>query len=173
LLVFASTPLIVAIGLWKYRIDYRERGRTTTLGVLAILAVFLMPNLMVSVFVPWIGLPHNAIQVVGAVSIAFGLGICLQPVVRFKSAKKVVGMSNGGLVVSGLYRFTRNPQYLGYGIFLLGWVLSGNSVKGMIGVAVYWVVVHLTILIEEEHLAKIHGEAYLKYKKTTPRYLFF
>lgn len=171
--VLISTPPIVALGFWKYRSDYQRHSRTTVPGVLAILAAFLMPNLVVSVFVPWIGAPENMMQIGGVLLIVLGLGICLVPVVRFRSPQKVVGMDAGGLVVSGLYRFTRNPQYLGYGVFLLGWVFAGDSLMGLIGVAMYLVVVHAMILIEEEHLETVHGEPYRQYKRTTPRYLFF
>lgn len=168
----ALMGVVVVAGLWKYRDDYRKYGRTTILGASAILAVFFMPNLIVGLFVPWIGLPATALQAVGFVLITAGSMACLVPTIGFRSAKKVVGMEPGGLEVSGLYRYSRNPQYIGYGLFLLGWALCGHSAKTFVGVALYWVVVHLTILIEEEHLIEVFGDAYKDYKDSTPRYLF-
>jgi protein-S-isoprenylcysteine O-methyltransferase Ste14 len=165
-------PIVVIVGLWKYRDDYCKYARTTKLGVFAIFAVFSMPNLVVGLFVPWIGFPETAVQAVGFFVLIVGLLLCLIPIVGFRSARKVVGMEPGGLDVSGLYRYSRNPQYLAYGLFLLGWVLCGTSTMACLGLVLYSVVVHLTILIEEEHLSKVYGEVYKRYRKTTPRYLF-
>jgi protein-S-isoprenylcysteine O-methyltransferase Ste14 len=162
---------VATVGLWKYRDDYKRYRRTTALGVLAILAAFTMPNLVVGIFVPWIGLPETTLQVVGWVLLIGGLGLCLIAMIRFRSPRKVLGLKTEGVVSSGIYRYTRNPQYIFYGVFLLGWVLCGDSPRALLGFAFYLVVVHFTILIEEEHLTKVYGEAYLDYKKATPRYL--
>lgn len=164
-------PIVVIVGLWKYGDDYRKYARTTRLGVLAIFSVFFMPNLVVGLFVPWIGFPETAVQAVGFVLLIAGLVLCLIPIVGFRSARKIVGMEPGGLNVSGLYRYSRNPQYLAYGLFLLGWVLCGNSTMAYLGLVLYSVVVHLTILIEEEHLARVYEDVYHRYRNTTPRYL--
>jgi protein-S-isoprenylcysteine O-methyltransferase Ste14 len=169
----AVAAAVVVAGLWKYRRDYRKYRRTTWLGVFAIFAVFSIPNLVVGLYVPWIGFPATGLQMIGFVLILAGILICFFPIIRFGSVKKVVGMLPGGLDVSGLYGYSRNPQYVGYGLFLLGWSLFGSSPRTFAGVALYWIVVHLTILIEEEHLAGIYGDAYQEYKRKTPRYLVF
>ena len=173
-IIFAAVTLVVvAIGLWKYRYDYKKLGRTTKLGAVAILAAFTMPNIVVGLFVPWIGFPDRAVEFVGWVLLLIGSGLCLIAMIRFRAPRKVLGMATEGLVESGLYRYSRNPQYVFYGMFLLGFVLCGNSRMAFLGVALYWLVVHLTILIEEEHLTRAYGNAYQEYKRTTPRYLLY
>jgi protein-S-isoprenylcysteine O-methyltransferase Ste14 len=63
---------------------------------------------------------------------AFAVGLaligavtCLSGVVSFRQAKTTVNpmkpYSTSSLVVSGIYRYTRNPMYLGFLLVLLGW----------------------------------------------------
>ena len=76
------------------------------------------------------------------------------------------------LVTSGLYRFTRNPMYVGVVTAILGQALWFHS-----RVAVYYGIAmalafHVTILVyEEPRLAKVFGERYLEYKKSVPRWI--
>jgi len=75
------------------------------------------------------------------------------------------------VVATGLWKY--RDDYKKHGrTTKLGCVLCGNSTMAFLGVVLYWVVVHLTILIEEEHLTRAYGDAYQEYKSTTPRYLF-
>jgi protein-S-isoprenylcysteine O-methyltransferase Ste14 len=76
------------------------------------------------------------------------------------------------LVVVGLYRFARNPMYLGVLTLVLGWtVIAGSQ-----GLAVYWVVLaagfHLrTLWYEEPRLAAQFGPEYARYRAAVPRWL--
>ena len=75
------------------------------------------------------------------------------------------------LVVVGLYRFSRNPMYLGVLTLVLGWsVLAGSW-----GVAVYWCVLALgfhlrTIWYEERRLAELFGVDWERYRAAVPRW---
>lgn len=76
------------------------------------------------------------------------------------------------LVTSGIYRYSRNPMYLGVLLVLAGWaVLLGNPVSAL-GVVVY--VLYITryqIYPEERQLLKIFGAAFLNYKATVRRWI--
>jgi len=76
------------------------------------------------------------------------------------------------LVVVGLYRFARNPMYLGLLTFVLGWSATAGSRR----LAVYWAVLavgfHLrTILYEEPRLAAQFGPDYERYRAAVRRWL--
>ncbi len=61
-----------------------------------------------------------------------GALICLSGVVSFRRAKTTVNPikpdSTSTLVVSGIYRYTRNPMYLGFLLVLLGWAIFLSNV---------------------------------------------
>jgi protein-S-isoprenylcysteine O-methyltransferase Ste14 len=40
-----------------------------------------------------------------------------------------------------------------------------------VGVASMWLTIHLTAVVEEEHLERTFGDDYRRYKERTPRYL--
>lgn len=75
------------------------------------------------------------------------------------------------LVTSGIYRYSRNPIYLGMrgtalGFFLMlpnaltfGTWLLGESL------------LHIQVRLEEEHLGATHGEAYAEYCRRVRRWL--
>src|SRR5690606_25837351 len=56
-----------------------------------------------------------------------GLAVCVLGVVAFRQARTTVDPRApelaSALVVAGIYRYTRNPMYLGFLILLLGWAV--------------------------------------------------
>jgi protein-S-isoprenylcysteine O-methyltransferase Ste14 len=58
-------------------------------------------------------------------------------------------------------------------LFPVGYALVGQRVMAFVGVALYVVVMHLTVLVEEEHLERCFGDEYRRYKERTPRYFLF
>jgi len=75
------------------------------------------------------------------------------------------------LKVDGLYRFSRNPMYLGvYGTVLASVLYTLNPVLFLAGVFVV-AVHHKIVLAEEEHLRTAFGEEYTKYCGRVRRYL--
>lgn len=75
------------------------------------------------------------------------------------------------MVTAGIYRFSRNPAFLGFDLVYLGimlmffnWVLLLFSVFAA-------VMLHLQILQEEKYLPQVFGESYLTYCSKVCRYL--
>ena len=168
----AVTVPIAAVGLWLYRRDYRKHCKLTAIGLLAIVVAFFMPHLTLGISHPTVDFPVSPVEYVGWFLMLFGLFMCAISMLHFGSGKKVIGMDTTKLETTGLYRITRNPQYVFYNLFHLGYAMTGNSWITFLAVALFRTTVHLTILIEEEHLLDVYGEEYSNYLKSTPRYLF-
>lgn len=76
------------------------------------------------------------------------------------------------LVVTGPYRFSRNPMYLGHALLLLAWASMLGHPPGLIGVAFYlaWVT-RFQIRPEERVLAARFPQAYADYRGRVRRWL--
>jgi protein-S-isoprenylcysteine O-methyltransferase Ste14 len=76
------------------------------------------------------------------------------------------------LVVQGLYRFTRNPMYVGVFTMILGQALYYASTRialygcGMLTAAYFFVVFH-----EEPTLRRLFGAQYEEYCRRVPRWI--
>ena len=79
----------------------------------------------------------------------------------------------GALVRRGPYGFSRNPQYLGFIIGLIGWALMANSALTLIASIVGIVPLVLVPFAEEPWLLARHGKAYEEYRRTVPRFISF
>ncbi|MFN8411786.1 MAG: isoprenylcysteine carboxylmethyltransferase family protein [Anaerolineales bacterium] len=76
------------------------------------------------------------------------------------------------LVTNGIYRFTRNPIYLGFLFMVLGFPLNYGSLWGII-IAPFFIITINRMVIEKEetYLEKKFGEAYTSYKSKVRRWL--
>ncbi len=74
-------------------------------------------------------------------------------------------------MTDGVYRYSRNPQNVGWGLVLLGVSLAGRSGAALLLTAVFFVVFRSYIPVEERHLERTFGEEYRRYRDATPRFL--
>jgi protein-S-isoprenylcysteine O-methyltransferase Ste14 len=76
------------------------------------------------------------------------------------------------LVVRGLYRYTRNPMYLGVLTTILGWAVLFRDPGVSIYALLVGTVFHLFILLyEEPHLERTFGGAYVEYRSHVGRWI--
>ncbi|ARC38803.1 DUF1295 domain-containing protein (plasmid) [Paracoccus yeei] len=79
--------------------------------------------------------------------------------------------AQGRLKTSGLYRFSRNPQYVADIAILIGWTLLSASIVAIpvitLGIAVFTAFP----FAEESWLEERYGTAYLRYKAAARRFL--
>jgi protein-S-isoprenylcysteine O-methyltransferase Ste14 len=76
------------------------------------------------------------------------------------------------IVSHGLYRFTRNPMYIGFGLWTLGIAILMDSVWVLLAVPIGLILTDLIVIRREEHyLERKFGEEYLKYKRRVRRWL--
>ena len=113
-------------------------------------------------------------NVAGGALIAAGLGITLWAAGLFHAAGTPVRpfKQSTALVTGGVYKWTRNPMYLGLTIALLGVALLLGTLGAFIPVPFFiWQVRRKFVLPEEAFLEGIFGGRYLEYKTRVRRWL--
>jgi protein-S-isoprenylcysteine O-methyltransferase Ste14 len=76
------------------------------------------------------------------------------------------------LVVQGVYRYVRNPMYLGVLVLLLGQAAFFQSIALLQYTLVWFVIVNLmVVLYEEPSLRRRFGDSYERYTRSVHRWL--
>jgi len=112
---------------------------------------------------------------VGLVAVVMGLAMyvwCLA--FHFKSYREAVriGFAPPHLVVTGPYRYSRNPMYVA-GLFVwIGWTVFYGSPAVFIGLVLLWSMFTFRVIpYEERQLEALFGDEYIAYKKSVRRWL--
>jgi protein-S-isoprenylcysteine O-methyltransferase Ste14 len=118
--------------------------------------------------------PANSMFSVGLALI--GALMCLAGVVSFRRAKTTVNPmkpdSTSSLVVSGIYRYTRNPMYLGFLLILLGWAAFLSNVLALVLLPAFILYMNrFQISPEERVLASLFAHDYAEYRARVRRWL--
>ncbi len=157
------------------------RAQKSNAVISALFVVFGGPG-FVLVYVPfWITrfrLPPRGPR--AEMELAFAL-ILLGLIPLFESIVRFVRVGRGTLVptaptqhlvVSGLYRYVRNPMYVGVVVSLAGETLLFRSEELLIFLAAAWLATHLFVCFyEEPTLRRRHPEEYPLYQSHVPRWL--
>lgn len=167
LLALAVSASVVA--LLYARWEYRKRGKLSVIGLFLLCVMIFMPNLMLE-YATRYEMPETLLDYVGVFIGLVGLAICLFGMIRFRSVSKILCIDAGDLTLSGPYRWSRNPQYTGWLLFLLGFALNDWSLWCLAALLVVAISLHLLVLIEEEHLRRVFGERYVEFYRKIPRY---
>ncbi|MBI3118491.1 MAG: isoprenylcysteine carboxylmethyltransferase family protein [Candidatus Hydrogenedentes bacterium] len=75
------------------------------------------------------------------------------------------------LVQHGVFRLSRNPIFLGMRVTILGLFLALPNVMTLLVLALGELGIQVQVRLEEEHLRRMHGEAYEQYVRRTRRWL--
>ncbi|PWU02809.1 MAG: isoprenylcysteine carboxyl methyltransferase [Terriglobia bacterium] len=122
---------------------------------------------------PFFGVP--LFRVVGVILTALGLAGLLDSFARF--ALQGLGtpapvFPTRHLVVTGLYRYVRNPMYVAVVSTILGQGLLFGSVALVEYAAVVWLLFHLFVLIYEEPTLRANfGPEYREFCSRVPRWI--
>jgi protein-S-isoprenylcysteine O-methyltransferase Ste14 len=105
-----------------------------------------------------------------------GLSIAVSGVVAFRRARTTLNpikaSSASALVSSGVYRFTRNPMYLGLSLELCAWAVFLSNPLALLLLPVYVLYINrFQIIPEERVLDSLFGAEYLAYKERVRRWL--
>ncbi len=117
--------------------------------------------------------PYNR---VGIVLIVIGVSIDLTALAQFYTHKTSFNPfypdRADRLVIFGIYRYSRNPMYLGLLLSLTGWAIFVGNLVGFVTLPLFVTLMnHLQIMPEEIALVRKFGEPYMNYLQRVRRWL--
>ena len=142
----------------------------------AVLALFVLAVSGLGRWLPSGNLPFAGSGALALAAVMAGVGLALAGIVAFRRAGTTVDPRAPGrataLVDGGVYRWTRNPMYLGMALALLGVALWWTSLPGIAlvgGFCAY--LTRFQIMPEERALHGLLGEPYAVYLRRVRRWL--
>lgn len=177
-LLYAGLLVIVLLGiycLWKVRQEYEVSGALSVQTAVAVWVLYLL-HAGLTGFAAWrsvwmLPMGKSASVATGGALVAFGLGLALAGVIAFRSLRRMSGRETNKLVCSGVYRWSRNPQNVGWGLVLLGIALLGRSAVALFLVVLFWLIFRFYLVVEERYLEQIFGAEWRLYRSRTSRFL--
>ena len=105
-----------------------------------------------------------------------GLVVFLSAVKSFRRHKTTVNplepRQASSLVTSGIFKFSRNPMYLGMLIILLSISFKFNLIGGMVTSLFFYIfITKFQILPEEAAMNDLFGDEFIDYSKKTRRWI--
>ena len=89
-----------------------------------------------------------------------------------RHVKRIIGEEPSKLVRNGLYRFSRNPMYVGVLLAVIGQAIVFASLALALYAVALWLSFHFVVVfLEEPHLRKVRGPSYDEYCRHVPRWL--
>jgi protein-S-isoprenylcysteine O-methyltransferase Ste14 len=115
------------------------------------------------------------LRVVAVVLVVAGLALAGEALVRFVRARTTWHPTHperaSALVIGGVYRWTRNPMYLGLLLVLAGWAAWLASLAPLLAIGA-WLLVMTRLQIEPEERALLDrfGGEYAQYRDSVRRW---
>ena len=105
-----------------------------------------------------------------------GLFVFISAVRSFRKQKTTVNplepKQASSLVISGIFKYSRNPMYLGMLIVLLSLSFKFNLLGGIvISLFFYLFITRFQIFPEEEAMNELFGDEFIKYSNRTRRWI--
>lgn len=185
-----TSPLLLVGGilLWRRAMEItepRQRGyaRDVLLFFETLLFTVLVPG-TVTIWLPrdWLRIwgdtspwPWTIWHVAAMIPLTVGLAIYVRCVWEFAARGRGIPAPLDHptqLVVTGLYRYVRNPMYVGVLLVLIGEALFFRSRDLLVYVVAWFAVVNVAVLVyEEPNLKRKFGESYERYRSSVRRWI--
>jgi protein-S-isoprenylcysteine O-methyltransferase Ste14 len=180
-----TSPLLIVSAGWLIVQARRAAGIETRVSpALGTLAFFLAGPVIVLGWVPFAltgwqlaEAPLGGIIVTrfaGAALTVIGAGVLGECFIRFARRGRGTPAAFAPperLVISGLYRYVRNPMYLGGLLALAGQALLFASLAVLEYAAIVWLVVHAVVVVHEEPALLQEFPEYAAYRAGVPRWI--
>lgn len=176
--VHSGRPQVPAVPSgWKHALPKRVRdGFELAIPPAALVALTAVVMWTLSLAAPalYVAFPASPVFWVGPALL--GTVTCLAGVASFRAKKTTVNpmkpRSTSSLVVSGIYRYSRNPMYLGFLLILLGWAAFLSNVSAFLVLPAFVMYMNrFQIDPEERALDSLFGDAYAEYRTAVRRWL--
>jgi protein-S-isoprenylcysteine O-methyltransferase Ste14 len=154
----------------------RQAARGRVVPPVAALLCVAVPMWLVARLVPALAMDLPGRRTAALVLALAGAAVALAGVAEFRRARTTVNPLRperaSALVVSGIFRWTRNPMYLGLAIVLLGWAWYLAHPLAALGVPAFVAWMSLSQIPREERaLGQLFGAEFEQYKTRVRRWL--
>jgi protein-S-isoprenylcysteine O-methyltransferase Ste14 len=154
-------------------VDHAEVAIKPPFLFLAALALGALLSLVIPVG-PRLASPNGLALTVGLAFVAVGFALAAVSVRNFRLAGTSIipGEPSTALVVTGPYRVTRNPIYIGFVLAYFGLAIILTSLWVLLLLIPVLVILQRGVVEREEaYLGRQFGDAYRKYQAHVPRWL--
>ena len=138
------------------------------------LLVAILLCVVVNFLVPIFYLIPSSWNLIGIIPLFFGLWINLSADRAFKKAETTVKPfeESNTLIQDGVFRWSRNPMYLGFVAILLGISVLLRSLSPYIAVVVFFVLIELMFIrVEEQMLEEKFGDVWERYRSRVRKWI--
>lgn len=143
---------------------------------LLLVIIFGLAMWGLAAFSPPLGIDGAILNVIAVAVFVLGTLFPVAGVVAFRQAQTTVDPrtpeASSTLVSSGVYRYSRNPMYVGFAFWLLAWAIflgSGWAFLGVVGFVMY--MNRFQIAPEERALRELFGDTFRDYEQRVRRWL--
>lgn len=176
--ILTLSVLALAAGSGALAMAITDFNRGSTFRSVTAIAIYLAWSCHAAAFIAAVlrGPYHLAAApvpaaVVGSLLIGGGVALFVLGLQRFQSFGQVTGTEVGGLITSGVYSVSRNPQYTGWILLLTGAAVAARSPVALSLAIAVVIAMRVWIPQEERHLEEEFGEEYRQYRQRVPRFL--
>lgn len=134
----------------------------------------VVASVVAGLALPLIGPAPTPLRFVGLPVLVVGLAVTVRSAGLFDRLRTNIKTFDDPdvLVVTGAFRFSRNPMYVGFTAALLGTAVLVGSVTALLGPVVFWLVAdRWYIPFEEQRMVATFGQRYDDYRASVPRWI--
>ena len=143
-------------------------------AVIVIVALALASTQQDSWVIPASELLAKLAQQIGKISIGLGVVALLFAYGAMARYRTTINprKHSSAVVTTGIYRFSRNPIYIGWFLLIFGQGVINRSMSQIAIAVVMILLLHFAVVLnEEKYLADVFGDQYLDYKNKVRRWL--
>ena len=175
-IVFSVAFLLFSYILFRVKVkkDYKNGQKLSLLSSVLSVIVFAVHVNSIYLIMPtkWPYLPQipeNQV-VVFVFVIMLGIGLIILFISWFKLGTKTsMGVDKNKLQTDGLYKYSRNPQLVGYGFILASFTIIWFSYLSILWFFLYIIASYFMVKSEEEFLTQKYKEEYKDYCRQVSR----
>ncbi|MBZ9613176.1 methyltransferase family protein [Rheinheimera maricola] len=143
---------------------------------IVLVALFALAMWLLAQWFSPLELPQSWRLILAAVFAVTGIAVALSGVLAFRRANTTVDPrvpeQSSSLVIRGIYRYSRNPMYLGFLLLLTAWAFYLSSAAALALLPLFvWYMNRFQIAPEERHLLQKFGNEYQAYTQQVRRWL--
>ena len=141
-----------------------------------LVVLFALVMWLLAQLVPPVALPAVWGQVLAGILAIAGIAVALSGVLAFRRANTTVDprvpQQSANLVIRGIYRYSRNPMYVGFLLLLIAWAFYLSSAAAFALLPLFVLYINqFQIAPEERHLLQKFGTEYQAYLTQVRRWL--